>query len=322
MGKTFHFLTNPINIPKPNTGVWEDHDLDDHIAGLGADVTGVILHFRYASGGVTWKYRKKGSTDDRSHNYVYRAWALCGVYANHVFEVYRGGNVTSFDICGYTTTGVEFFTNGYDKSLAATGAWLDVDCGAQCPAGTKALIFEFLDNAAGYSMGFRNNGSTDNRTQDGRGLLGVIIGCDANRVCEHNIGNVAQDNFLLGYATDEVEMYVNAPDISCTITGAYQDRTLPAATVGKTIGALIEHISTAITYTFNVREKGSTWDHQAVSRQKCWALCGCDAARMIQGIVASLAVDFFLVGIATETIVGIGSKGPNMAHRLVGAGLI
>jgi len=295
------FPVDPIECTPGATG-WQDVDLDSYISGLGSDVTGVILHIvntytaLYAFG-----LRKNGSTDNRTTAFynLSHCWAAIGVDSDHIFEV-DVGSTTYIDvyIVGYTKTGVTFFTNAYDKSLTATGAWTDISCATEAP-GATGLIFEVVSSAL-YAMGLRENGSSDNRTNavSYHQNFGWIIGCDTSQVCEGYIGNVAVDFYLVGYITDGATFNTNATDLSLSSTGSWLDLSaLPSTSVM----GFIEIAGAG--YYCGLRKNGSSEDIYRYAQKHPCAFVECDASYIIEGKIANVAVDFWLLGYAT-TVAG------------------
>ena len=156
MAQTFHPVT-PVECTPGSAGSWQDVDIDDYIADLGADVTGVLLHYEntYTSSkeiGV----RKNGSTDDRVLDVreLTHAWAAVGVDASHIFEceVEDKDDIDVY-IVGYTTTGVTFATNATEKTPTQDG-WRDEDCSGDAPSAT-GLIFEQTSVEGSDDVGLR-----------------------------------------------------------------------------------------------------------------------------------------------------------------------
>jgi len=301
MAQTFHPVT-PVECTPGSASAWTDVDLDSYVSGLGSDVTGVLLHFanNNSSSDYYAGMRKNGSTDDRRNKYLpaYRhCMGAIGVDSNHIFEIYVS-DIAYIDvyIVGYTTTGVTFFDNGYDKSLSATGAWTDVDCASVAP-NAIGLIFEVISSSTtNYSFGMRKNGSTDNRTNSisFRTVVGFIVGCDTSQICEGYIGNAVIDFYLVGYITDGAVFNTNATDISMSTTGSYADLTaLPA---GAKMG-FVEVIGSSY-YNWALRNKGDSEDLYYRVFYHSFAIVGCDSSGVMEGKISNTGCDYFVVGYA------------------------
>jgi hypothetical protein len=302
MAQTF-FPVTVVEVSPGTASAWTDVDVSAYVP---SGATGVILHYVNTSSTTTYALglRKNGSTDARTQGLYYGAhcWAAIGIDASRIFEAYIG-DTTYIDIylVGYTMSGVTFFTNAYDKSLTATAAWTDISCVTEAPSAV-GLIFEVVGTSASvYAMGFRKNGSTDNRTANAyyHDTFGVIIGCDASQICEGYIGNVAVDFFLVGYITDGCTFNTNATDVSLSTTATWLDLTALPATANM---GFIE-VNTATTYNYGLRKNGSAENIYKYAALHPWAFVECDASQIIEGEIANVAVDFFVVGYATAVTI-------------------
>jgi hypothetical protein len=194
---------------------------------------------------------------------------MCGVDADHIFEVNAPASATVY-LVGYTKTGVTFNTNGVDKSLGTTDAWVDTDCSTEAPSAV-GLIFECQNNySASGKFGWRKNGSTDDRTFGYSLHEWIIIGCDDNRVCEQQVDDTSMDSWLIGYVTDGATFNTNGVDKSATTTGSYQDRTCSTDATGVFLEWGQDN------YTYAVRPNGSSYDYVKQCFYHPWSLCGVD----------------------------------------------
>jgi len=301
VAQTFYPIT-PVEVTPGTASAWTDVDVSAYVP---AGATGVILHCvnTHASNNYALGLRKNGSTDARTTSITSNAhcWAAIGVDANRIFEAYIG-NTTYIDIylVGYTVSGVTFFTNAYDKSKTTLTTWEDIDCSTEAPSAI-GLIFEVKGSTAAYAMGLRTNGSTDNRTASTlyHDTFGVIIGCDASQICEGYIENVAVDFFLVGYITDGCTFNTNATDVSLATTATWLDLTALPATANM---GFIE-VTSGGAYNYGLRKNGSAEDIYKYAFRHPWAFVECDASQIIEGEIANVAVDFFVVGYATAVAV-------------------
>lgn len=324
MAQTF-FPIDPVEVTPGVAGSWQDVDVSAHIA-VGA--TGVVLHLVNTSGGIG-EYeiglRKNGSGDNRKDD-LYdpgHCWAAIGVDANRKFEAYVQ-STTYIDIylVGYTMAGVTFFTNAHDKTPGVALAWTDIDCSVEAPDAV-GLIFEVISISHGYDVGFRKDGSADNRINvTGKHYtFGVIIGCSDSQICEgYNPDIDYWLFFLVGYITDGCTFNLNATDVSLGATANWLDL---AALPADSVMGFIEVIMTSDVY-YGLRKDGSAEDIYYIGKQHPWAFVEC-ASLIIEGKIMNTGVDFFVVGYATAPPApptGIQDKSASMGSKMVAAGLI
>lgn len=293
MAQTFYPI-DPVEVTPETANDWIEVDASAYVP---AGATGVILHLvRAGSPGYAIGLRKNGSTDDRTQTMYYcHCWAAIGVDASRILEAYVG-HITSVDIylVGYTMSGVTFFTNAYDKSLANTANWYDIDCHTETPSAI-GLIWEIAGIATTTALGMRKNGSTDARIEYtyNHYTFGVIIGCDASQICEGYIGSTDLDFFLVGYITDGCTFNTNATDVSLSTTVTWLDLAALPATAN--MGFIeIRYVS-----SYGLRKNGSAEEIYTYSYGHPWAFVECDASQLIEGKIGNVGVDFFVVGYST-----------------------
>ena len=309
MAQTFFPIT-PTEITASGANSWVDMDASALIA---EGATGVILHVVNTSASARYiGLRKNGSTDDRHSDMGETShwWAMIGVDANRVFEAYVE-STTDVDIyvVGYTKAGVTFKTNADDKSLGTTGSPQDIDCSTEAPSAI-GLIWEISTSSSTlYQFSFRKNGSSDDRPCDTRyhHSFGAVIGCDASQICEGEIENTAVDFFLVGYITDGCTFNTNATDESLETYGEYIDLSaLPDVTPAPNMGFIEVNLPGAFRRAYGLRKNGQSGGYYDIYRnayQLPWAIVECDASRIIEGKIASIAVDFFVVGYSTAVTI-------------------
>jgi len=254
MAQTFFPIT-PTECTPDEADKWDTCDVSGSIP---SGATGVILHVVNATAGVRRVgFRKNGSTDDR---YPYSTatahfWVAIGVDASRIFEAWLD-DITNIDVylVGYTKAGVTFKTNADDMSLSTLNEWTAIDCSTEAPSAI-GLIFEGLSTAS-YAVGFRKNGSSDDRYSLNYRRLWTIIGCDASQICEGYISNAAYDFFLVGYITDGATFNLNATDVSLGTADEWLDLTALPATANM---GFIEVISSDA-YAYGLRKNGSAED--------------------------------------------------------------
>ena len=299
MAQTFYPLT-PTEITPTTAMAWIDVDVSAYVP---SGATGVILHCVATDAATLTSIglRKNGSTDERTQVFYFvHNWAAIGVDAGRIFEAYVGHTTfTDIYLVGYTMSGVTFFTNAYDKSLTALSSWTDISAATEAPSAI-GLIFEVIEldiTWVSNTMGLRMNGSGDTRVSGTirHHTIGVIIGCDTSQIVEGYIGRASIDFFLIGYITDGATFNTNATDVSLSTTATWLDL---AALPANAVMGFIEVTSTAA-YKYGLRENGSTEEIYFNAERHPWAFVKCDASYIIEGKIADVAVDFFVVGYAT-----------------------
>ncbi len=186
---------------------------------------------------------------------------------------------------------------------ASTG-WQDVDVSGSVPADATGVIVH-LANPTGntVSVGWRMNGSTDNRVNSlmATAQFWLAVGLDANRVFELSIADVASvDAYLVGYFTNDAVFYVNAPNISLGSTGSWLDIDISALTGTDTaIGAVVEIYSNG-NLSWGLRQNGSTDNRVIASRYRACAVIGVDGNEVMEGQIDNVNCDFYLTGYITK----------------------
>lgn len=172
-------------------------------------------------------------------------------------------------------------------------SWQDVDATTYgVPAGAEAVLLK-MHNAttgAGYSVGFRKNGSTDNRTGNiNIGCQGhVAIGLDANGIFECYASSSSNQTItIVGYIeAGEAEFFTNATDVKPGTTGSWQDVDVSSySTEGTSIGVAceIQGPVSASTTAGGFRTNGSTDStHTWQPNQHTFWLCGCDGSEIFE----------------------------------------
>jgi len=298
------FPIDPVEVTPGTINEWTDVDISGYVP-VGA--TGALLHLvnnRVSSDDIG--LRKKGSEDNRYQELRHNAhcWAAIGIDNNRIFEAYIETTSEDFQIwlVGYTTAGVTFFTNAYDKSLSDTFQWKDIDCHTEAP-NAIGLIFEVVSSGT-YSFGFRKKGSSDNRYEAnlGHDAFTVIIGCDDSQVCQGYIGSTDLDFYLVGYITAGAVFNTNATDLSLETVDNWLDL---ASLPSNAVMAFIEVFNTPPSDNkYGLRKNGSSEDIYSDGIFYPWAFVECDNDKIIEGKIEDTGIDFFLVGYAltwTET---------------------
>jgi len=318
VSQCFHWVT-PVECTPGVTGGWHDVDLDSYVVGLGADTTGAMLHVINTSTTTDYNfgYRKNGSTWDMKEDMLARShfWVMVGVDASRIFELYiENKTYQRIYLVGYTTTGVEFFTNGYDKSLFAAGMWLDIDCSGQCPSGAYGLIFHHVGTILceyPYDMALRCDGSTDDRKSYNSALHNpacLLTKCMPGRVCEGYIEHTDVDFYLAGYVTDGAILHTNRPFRTPGGTGSWTDLTaFPSRSAG---GFYEAHGSGGRNSDYGLRKNGSSENWQIPMKTSADGYVECDSSDIVEGLIDSILQDIYEIGYAEKDVAsGAGGSG-------------
>lgn len=300
--QSFYPIT-PVEVTPGTAGSWQDVDVSAYVP---AGATGVILHCVNNSTNTAryFGFRKNGSTDARTDSLSYgtHVWATIGVDSSRIFEAYIQ-DITDIDVwlVGYTTSGVTFFTNAYNKSPSVLSNWEDIDCSTEAP-NAIGLIFEIQNTGSLASFGLRKYGSSDNRVVQtvGYNTFAVIIGCDTAQKCQGQITDSNIKVYLVGYVTQGAIFNTNATDVSLSSTGSWID--LAALPTGSVMG-FIEATSLASTNRFGLRKNGSSEAIYKYCYRHPFAMVECDSSGIIEGEISNTDVDFFLVGYAVSSLV-------------------
>jgi len=188
-------------------------------------------------------------------------------------------------------------------------SWVDVDVSASVPSGATGVILHINNSIASgdYALGFRKNGSTDNRTNNLQEYLHMwtVIGVDSSRILEMYIGNTTYiDIYLVGYFTSEAVFFTNATDKSFSTYNTWIDIDISSDTGSDTaIGAFIETIETGNGFRYyGFRKNGSTDNLTGGAtdvRSHVMGIAGTDGSEIFEGYAETNTVDFFLTGYMT-----------------------
>ena len=301
MAQTFFPIT-PTEITAGSESAWVVMDASGLIP-VGA--TGVILHC--VNTAITHKeigLRKNGSTDDRHTDMTSTShfWAMIGVDGNRYFQAWveRTDDIDIY-VVGYTKSGVTFRTNAVDKSTGATFDWRSMDCSSEAPDAI-GLIWEVAASSLVRQFGLRKNGSSDDRHFDTRfhSCFGAVIGCDGSQIIEGWREHLDILFYLVGYITDGCTFNTNADVVSLGSTGSYID--LSALPANADMGFI--EVTGGASYGLRKNgESGGYYDIYTLSERHPWAIVECDSNQVIEGKIANLNVDFFVVGYS-EVVVG------------------
>lgn len=287
---------NPIDATPSTTGAFVDVDMDNYIASLPANVSGVLLKIDNTSTTTSYALglRPNGSTDNRTDSIRRDGLieAIIGVDADNIFECYIGNTAVKVWIIGYALdSDFVAFTNGISKSVGS-GAWTDVGIAADTGTDTaKASVCEWTANVA---YGQRNNGSTDNRVIAPNSHGWWTSGVDASEIFEVYRTSGGNNPWLTGYFKAGVTMHVNAIDRSLADVSAWTDKTLSAGA-----GGIIEvTVSGASDVKYGTRKNGATDDITGYPGGELhgWSYPEADSSSIIEGWIDNTGIDFWELG--------------------------
>jgi hypothetical protein len=195
--QVFNWFDPIIDISDTTTGSWVDIDVS---ANVPAGATGVMVEVKTeGSSDDEFAIRKNGSSDEwmwgpTTIKNDTHTWFMIGVDSNRVFEVKQGDNDIDMYLLGYTTGGVTFFDNAYNKTTSGAG-WEDVDISTETGTDTAiAAIFIIHNTGNSQNWSIRMNDADE----DGDGGTGTISD-DSDDGTDPTLGNA---RFVVTAAAD------------------------------------------------------------------------------------------------------------------------
>lgn len=212
--------------------------------------------------------------------------------------------------------GFVWFTTARDISLAATGAWHDIDLASHVPSGATGAIVELVNTAATDYNGMVR-GKQDTRDYISSAAYGEIeaethrwqvVKVDRNRLIEGYISSTFVDFKLLGYTVGSDPVYFDVPpDITPATTGAWATVDVSAYVDASTDGVVLLIDSTASAdRDYAVREVGSgdsTTSLELEEYGNTMQVAGIDASDQFQVYVEDSSVKVYLVGRTKGSVV-------------------
>jgi hypothetical protein len=198
-----------------------------------------------------------------------------------------------------------------DVTPGTTESWQDVDVSSYIPAGATGVILRIRETAlnASYTMGIRNNGSTDTTQMWTTNYFGhqhgtMYVGVDGSRVFEAYVGASCFIE-LIGYFTTEATFYVNMIDVDPGITGSWADVDISSDTSPDTATAAILSVTNfSVSDTYKLRKNGSTDEIPSSSycERAAGRIVGVDANQIFEHYASSNNSKTYLFGYLTTDI--------------------
>tara|TARA_Y100000310_G_scaffold166912_2_gene166622 strand:+ start:318 stop:4001 length:3684 start_codon:yes stop_codon:yes gene_type:complete len=235
------------------------------------------------------------------------------VYKKEAIDIFIDGstNITA----GITSTDAILITpfSGY-------AAWVDVDTTDYIPNLATGVILQVDANA--LDVGFRMNGSTDNRTNDFYHNW-VMIGVDSNGIFEAYLESSAVEVYIVGYTDSSWNFNTNADDISLAAGfGAWTDIDVTALTSATTTGVIVEIESVSgAQRAVGVRNNGSVdaRNGNMSPTSHYYAVLGVDTDEIFEMWAQDATVNIYLIGYI-EASSGATFRTDGFDYSLGGAG--
>lgn len=199
------------------------------------------------------------------------------------------------------------FVDPVECTPGTASSWQDVDLDSYVSglgSDVTGVILHVVNTHAStsYAIGFRKNGSTDNRrnTMYCAGHGWVAIGVDSSHIFELYVGETSSiDVYIVGYTTTGVTLHTNAVDRTPTSTLSVWEDIDCSAEAPNAI-ALIFEMATSSPADYAIRKNGSSDDRSSTLCNHGAALIGCDTSQIFEGKRAGSYCRFWLVGYATD----------------------
>lgn len=295
------FLDAPVDVTPTDDGTYQDVDVSAYVS----NASGVLLRASHASTSLKCAFRKNGSTDDfyqvlGQSNHFYFA---VGIDGGDIFEakLQTTGSAWLVELLGYFDASDCVFFDNATEAPSIAAAWTDWDISSLTSTDTAiaAICFTYNHSSSPRNVGYRKNGSTDNRTHDvdGYSITGaVVVGVDGSEILEYYRESSFIDPHITGYITAGVTMNTDATDISLGTTGSWAD----LSSLGSDIdGIFVEAVSSTADYAWGLRPDGDAdfaGNYGDISRQHGWGIAGA-VSDVVEGKIENTAVDFYLLGV-------------------------
>jgi hypothetical protein len=171
------------------------------------------------------------------------------------------------------------FVTKTDISPGSTGSWQDADVSALVASGATGVIVRVINASAiaSAAVGWRKNGSTDNRTNNLylASQTQICVGVDGSRILELYRGSSDISYILEGYFGSEAVFFTNAVAKTVSSSYSWSSTSIAGDTGGDTaIAAFLEFTGTVA----GARKTGSTDDRAATVSAHLGAVVGCNGS--------------------------------------------
>ena len=201
-----------------------------------------------------------------------------------------------------------YFITKAEITGLSTGAWTTKDISAFLPGGTTGvtgIMLHYVNIGSGRNaVGWRKNGSSDNRTgtMTGYSQGNAFVGVDGSNQFQYYIGHSDVKIWFVGYFKSEAVFFTNATNKTPGVTGSYQTIDISADTGADTaIAAMFEIDASGGDNFMGIRKKGSTDDrYHYFSLRHGGAIIGVDASEQLEAKINSTNMKIYLVGFITS----------------------
>jgi len=290
----------PVDITPPTSAVFTTTDVSAHVT----NASGVLLRISYSAGTSSDSVglRKTGSVDSDlwSNPDNGGAYYTCGINGSNELDIYTqiGGGVPTVELYGYfDSTDVKFFTE--PPRFQANATYTDIDISGDTGGDTAIGVILQLTNERNAIADFaaRPKGSvTDHFDQLSNmcAIGAIIIGVDGSEIFEGKQSSSFSGNAfkVMGYVTAGMTFFDDPIDKSLSVTGSYQNITIPTASAGL---FRIRGVSDA---SAGIRKDSNTdpFDNIGVDVEQS-AVVVESVSNVVEGKIDVTTTDFFLWGI-------------------------
>jgi len=198
-------------------------------------------------------------------------------------------------------TGIVYYDEPVEEIPAGFAGWQDIDVSGYVPSYATGVIVH-LYNGGARDMNVRMNGSTDNRFNNNiEEHYWAIIGLDVNKVFEVYLQDNTCHLLIVGFTGTGFTFNTNGLDVSLGVALAWTDIDL-SVSAPDAIGAIFEVYNgdpAAQGWGFRMDGSADARINSSPATSGSFAIIGCDSVQVVEGYVADLDVDFYLIGYIT-----------------------